>query len=633
MNNLITEGELIKAKIISEIEKSNHDIHIAMAWFTDRDIANALITASNKNVDIEIILSSSDQNETVTKMFVNSNIKVYAFDSIAGRGIMHHKFCLIDNRLSISGSYNYTYNANQNNIENILISDDIGTYKQFLAEFEKLKNEIKHINEMNLENNHSEHPKIDKIQGVQQLNNADSFNKQLSNLIFTTANINTENYRKQGYENSRDSQGSIEIFGVNYFEIKEQIRTYATDDSLNSKKSVISQNINSAFENKKSELENIKQNKLRSINSTYDISLRQLNSEIKEINRERLLVEAGNTNSGEKGLLQINKDIESNKLLKNSLESTLVVKKFWNASTTVKLILGCVLVFYLSIFFASAMYKVFFEENIIQNSLQANVKPMPDPIVDANAIWKIFNTQGPLFGVMALFFFLIPVLLSNLKLLGSKRELVNKISFWVGILAFDVVVSVMVAMNKNRIDILLGTQEDALKIWEVPAKGEFWLIFVFGMLPLIVTHYMIEGIAKAYQDSQRDVVDAEKSKQILIAENVELDLVLQKGLLQNKIKEFDDLLKLKNGELQRLESDLNNEANKIEIVFYDLLANAKATYDDVISKVYSGKIFTDEILNSISTAYKSGFVEFLPELYAEREVANRVRQIELLIKE
>ena len=105
---------------------------------------------------------------------------------------------------------------------------------------------------------------------------------------------------------------------------------------------------------------------------------------------------------------------------------------------------------------------------------------------------------------MALFFFLIPVLLSNLKLIGSKKEWVNTLCFWVGILVFDIVVSIMVAMNSDEIKNLLIGQQSQLKIWQVPARGEFWLIFVFGMLPLIITHFIIESIVNSYQKSQRE---------------------------------------------------------------------------------------------------------------------------------
>ena len=631
MNEILTNGTEIKQRIIAEIQKANQNIYLAMAFFTDRDIANAIIAAKSRNLNVDIILSSNAQNETVKQMFKDSNVSIHAFETGDERGMMHHKFCLIDNKITINGSYNYSYNASNNNVENIQVSDDPNTYRQLFAEFERLKYNIDHQIDVNLNTANSMEQVITKTKAVQPINTADSFSQQLQNLIYATADINTDSYRKQGYDNSEDSKGNIEIFSANYGEIKEKIKTYATDDTLSSKKSVITQNINSAFESKKAELEIDKQNELKAVKSNHEIELRQLNSKISEIKQEKSIFESGNQNTGEKGLLQINNDIEKNRLERNSLESSFVIKKFWTVGTIFKIAILGILVFYLSMFFASAMYKVFFEGNIIRNSLEAGVNPGLPQIVDANAILKIFTTQGALFGIMALFFFLIPVLLSNLKLIGSKNERVNKLCFWVGILVFDIVVSIMVAMNTDEIKNLLIGQESQLKIWQVPAHGEFWLIFVFGMLPLIITHFIIESIVNAYQKSQRETVDAEKNKQIEMLDKAMLDLNLQKELLLNKIKEKEDLLKQKNSDLERLEREINTQENNIENIFTELLKNIRAIYDDFITRITSGKIFTDEILNSVSTAYKSGFIEYLPELYAEKEVANRVRQIEQLI--
>ena len=631
MNEILTNGTEIKQRIIAEIQKANQNIFLAMAFFSDRDIANAIIAAKNRNLNIDIILSSNAQNETVKQMLKDSNISIHAFETGDERGMMHHKFCLIDNRISINGSYNYSYNASNNNVENIQVSDDPNTYRQLFAEFERLKYNIDHQIDLNINTANPMEQVITKTKVLQPMNTADSFSKQLSNLIFTTANINTDSYRKQGYDNSKNSEGNIEIFRTNYGEIKEQIKSFATDDTLSSKKSVITQNINSAFESKKAELEIDKQNELKAVKSNHEIELRQLNSKISEIKREMSIFESGNQNTGEKGILQINNDIEKNRLERNSLETSFVILKFWTAGTIIKIGILGILVFYLSMFFASAMYKVFFEGNIIRNSLEAGVNPGLPQIVDANAILKIFTTQGSLFGIMALFFFLIPVLLSNLKLIGSKKEWVNKLCFWVGILVFDIVVSIMVAMNTDEIKNLLIGQESQLKIWQVPAHGEFWLIFVFGMLPLIITHFIIEAIVNAYQKSQRETVDAEKNKQIEMLDKAMLELNLQKEVFLSKIKEKEDLLKQKYTELEKLEKEINTQENNIENIFTELLKNIRAIYDDFITRITSGKIFTDEILNSVSTAYKSGFIEYLPELYAEREIANRVRQIEQVI--
>ena len=81
--------------------------------------------------------------------------------------------------------------------------------------------------------------------------------------------------------------------------------------------------------------------------------------------------------------------------------------------------------------------------------------------------------------------------MSNLKLIGSKNKWVNLLCFWVGLLVFDILVSTMVAINTDEIKSLLVGKESHLKIWEVVTHGEFWLIFVFGMLPLIIIHFII----------------------------------------------------------------------------------------------------------------------------------------------
>lgn len=631
MNEILINGTEIKQRIIAEIQKASQNIFLAMAWFTDRDIANAIIEAKKRNLNVDIILSSNAQNETVKQMFISENVSIHAFETGDERGMMHHKFCLIDNKITINGSYNYSYNASNNNVENIQVSDDSNTYRQLYAEFERLKYNIDHQIDVNLNSANPMEQVITKTKTVQPINMSDSFSQQLSNLIYATANINTDNYRKQGYDNSKDSAGNIEIFNANFGEIKEQIKTYATTDTLSSKKSVITQNINSAFESKKAELEIDKQNELKSVKSNHEIELRQINSKTTEIKQEKSILESGNQSTGEKGLLQINNDIEKNRLERNTLESSFIIKKFWTVGTIFKIAGLGILVFYLSMFFASAMYKVFFEGNIIRNSLEEGVNPGLPQIVDANAILKIFTTQGALFGLMALFFFLIPVLLSNLKLIGSKKEWVNTMCFWVGILVFDIVVSIMVAMNTDEIKNLLIGQQSQLKIWEVPAHGEFWLIFVFGMLPLIITHFIVESIENSYQKSQRETVDAEKNKQIEMLDKALLDFNLQKELLSSKTKEKEELLKQKNDELERLEREINAQQNNIENIFIELLKNIRAIYDDFVTRITSGKIFTDEILNSVLTAYKSGYIEYLPELYAEREVANRVRQIEQVL--
>ena len=55
---------------------------------------------------------------------------------------MHNKFCVIDNQLIVTGSYNWTNNAESQNDENVTIMKDPESATNYSLEFKKLKNQI-----------------------------------------------------------------------------------------------------------------------------------------------------------------------------------------------------------------------------------------------------------------------------------------------------------------------------------------------------------------------------------------------------------------------------------------------------------------------------------------------------------
>lgn len=624
MNDLITNGTEIKQRIISEINNAQQCIYLAMAYFTDRDIAMAIVDAKNRNVIVDVILSSNAQNETVKLMLKGAVISVHAFDTGDARGIMHHKFCLIDNKISINGSYNYSLNASTNNVENIQVSDDVAVYNQFLSEFDRLKYNIdNHI----AVNEQAVIPQ-NKVSEPQQMNIIDTFSKQLHSLVYSAAQIDTEKYKSNGYETSKDNKGNLDIFRTEYNTIKEEIRSYATDEGLGNIKNTLTSNISIAYESTKINLEAEKQEKLDIAKRDNELEDKQTNLKLDQLKEQKAILEAGNANSGEKGLFQINKEIEKNRLEKNNLEQTFIVNKFWNIGTILVTAALSIFVFYLSVFFASAVYKVFFEGNVIRTSLESGINPGIPQLIDANAIIKIFKMQGPLFGLIATLFFLIPVLLSNLKLLGSEKKWVNKLLFIIGLVLFDIIVSTMVAINTDEIKSLLIGKESTMKIWEVFLHGEFWLIFVFGMFPLILTHFLIDYLSKNYNNSRREFVDGEKNRRLQILEQEKIDLLSEKEKMVQLLEEKNSEIDAIKNKLLKIETDFNAIQTQIEYKYSELQKQIKAIFDDFSARITSGQLFTEVILNSAMTAYKSGYIEFLPEYYAPEEVTNRVKEIE-----
>ena len=318
MNDFITNGTEIKQRIISEINNASQCIYVAMAYFTDRDIAMAIIEAKNRNVLVDIILSSNAQNETVKLMFKGADVSVHAFETGDVRGIMHHKFCLIDNKISINGSYNYSINASTNNVENITVSDNLSSFSQMKIEFERLKYNID--NRIAVNETAPTLTQEMKAQEHQPLNIIDTFSKRLHDLVYSAAQIDTQKYRQQGYENSKECQGNFDIFKTEYENIKERIRSYATDEGLGNMKNVLASNISIAYESAKTNLETEKQDKIDIEKRNNQLEKQQILDKIENLNKEKSILESGNQISGEKGLNQINKEIEKNKLEKRAIE-------------------------------------------------------------------------------------------------------------------------------------------------------------------------------------------------------------------------------------------------------------------------------------------------------------------------
>jgi len=136
--SLYNNPELI---IIKNIDNAKEFINIAMYTFTDREIAQAIIRAKDRGVDIKIYLDRSQVNAEYTKShyFVNNAI-IEDIRISSNNYIMHNKFAVIDNKIVITGSYNWTASAGERNDENLLVIDDKNIVKKYQNQFNNLWN-------------------------------------------------------------------------------------------------------------------------------------------------------------------------------------------------------------------------------------------------------------------------------------------------------------------------------------------------------------------------------------------------------------------------------------------------------------------------------------------------------------
>ena len=59
--------------------------------------------------------------------------------------------------------------------------------------------------------------------------------------------------------------------------------------------------------------------------------------------------------------------------------------------------------------------------------LSRGITPESPPLFDANALGQIFETKGIFFGLVGVIFFIIPVLLTSIKLIVDKNKFIGEI--------------------------------------------------------------------------------------------------------------------------------------------------------------------------------------------------------------
>ena len=126
----------IQSNISVEIKKAKYNIFVAVAWITDKSLWTILEKKAEEGVVVQVILVPDEinkNNNTDFIRFLKSGGQLYWDDH-------HHKFCVIDVKTVITGSYNWTYMAsNRGKRENIIIlKQNSEIAEQFSDEFKIL---------------------------------------------------------------------------------------------------------------------------------------------------------------------------------------------------------------------------------------------------------------------------------------------------------------------------------------------------------------------------------------------------------------------------------------------------------------------------------------------------------------
>jgi phosphatidylserine/phosphatidylglycerophosphate/cardiolipin synthase-like enzyme len=109
--------------VVQEINAAQHKIRVQAYSFTSTSIANALVEAHRRGVDVKVILDKKESREehSVTDLLHDAGIPL-STDGI--HAIAHNKIMIIDDEVVLTGSFNFTKQAEHSNAENLLVIRD-----------------------------------------------------------------------------------------------------------------------------------------------------------------------------------------------------------------------------------------------------------------------------------------------------------------------------------------------------------------------------------------------------------------------------------------------------------------------------------------------------------------------------
>jgi phosphatidylserine/phosphatidylglycerophosphate/cardiolipin synthase-like enzyme len=119
--------------VVAELRRARREVLVLAYSFTSRPIAQALVDAKLRGINVEIILDHSNEKEEHTDLhfFLEQGLAPLVDPHHA---IAHNKVMIVDGLTLMTGSFNFTQQAETENAENLLIfkghPELIHAYKQ-----------------------------------------------------------------------------------------------------------------------------------------------------------------------------------------------------------------------------------------------------------------------------------------------------------------------------------------------------------------------------------------------------------------------------------------------------------------------------------------------------------------------
>ncbi|MHA7944675.1 phospholipase D-like domain-containing protein [Formosa sp. 3Alg 14/1] len=654
------EQAVIKGKdIFTELEESlmsaNNSIYVVTAWFTDQSLLDILILKAKEEIQVSVVIGENKDNQKLDFTEFETNGGQLTRIKGKGYGIMHQKYCLIDEKRAFHGSYNWTVNARKNNSESVIKTNHKSTILELLEDFKKLTMETETIalkEEKATKGNgwlsrFKKKPLIEETASKDIINNSETdvidqsldeiFQSIISSEIKKT---NRSEIKDMAYEQAKEVSGDAQVISKSMDSLYHLFVSDKNENDLNK------DNLINKIDNKVAEFtQNINTRKDEKLNS----AIIENNSEEKKIEfqKSEIIGKKNNKEIEQKNILQTTKTSKENEIsnLKDKISELNIefVKPLFKYHEFIPLVLFFIgLSIPLILFYSSSAYIMLYSYEDAMEAAKAGITVNPQ-VYEAKAWSKALSKGGTAMSYI-LFFVFIPFAIAyiahikeektNNSTLNKFKAIISPLLSYSVVIAIDVFIAVKVSTTISEINYLSKGIEADNSFSGIVSDINFWLVFFLGAIPFIFLAIIMNKLITFFADRstqtgrERMLIEKRIIKEKIDLLNKEIELETQKSNnIELEIKDLESKLSLLEQNLIYLPKELDSKITQINQDANNKIANVIKKAD-----VYKNDIENDNIQISLSSlkdrvsAFIEGWNEWLHDEYAIDKAINKSQE-------
>lgn len=620
---VLHDNKEIFNRIESELKKAEFEIQVASAWFTDDVLFGVLLDQLTKGVKVEVIIADNAENEKLDfPLLINKGAMVLKIKNV-GYGMMHQKFCIIDRKKALHGSYNWSNNAKNNNHESIIITVHKETVDSLIQNFNNIRERAKAILSGDEVPNDRSYVDLKKHTPVDDSKSFKSeYEKVLDSMIAAeVSSFNRESLRQQGFDRSKSNNGDHQVLNK---ALDTLYNGFINDiDVIEDKKRRLLTKIDEQKAKADSILKEKCELQIATINEECEIQQNNLDNKIISVKSDLLIGEAAISQIKQNEIPHLKSKVDAiETLIKESQLEFVKPGIKWFEAGTISFI-GIGLFLYLVMFYSSAAYILLFSEADALLASKNSEDIVPPQVYESKAFSKgLEHGAGAI--IFMMFFVLIPITFSVLSRIMENKKLANWLTYTVGVAVIDTAIAIKVSQAIVNVNNQIDPKITNWSVSDVFTDVNFYLVFVLGAFGLIAFKFCFEKISKMIDERNPDVA-TQRNKLFVNQKRDEITTIEEDIFLKkSEIEEIEKENILKKSQISSFENELSNiplkKALQIENKRNDF--SNKLQVIDATTMIYKSHIENDNIPVSVDALkdriniFLEGWSDYLHQEYS-----------------